>query len=47
LRIEKNRAEVSLAFQEAISGSFMAGAGPGRPGIPVNAINLVLKTKLK
>jgi hypothetical protein len=53
VRIHQNDIEMSLdgstfkPFKEVISGSFTAGAGANQPGIPVNSINLVLKTLLK
>ena len=34
-------------LQDVVTGSFSAGAGSAQPGIPVNAINLMLKANLK
>lgn len=53
MRICQTGIEMSLdgttfkPLSDVVSGSFTAGAGAQSPGVPVNAINLMLKANLK
>lgn len=53
IQLQKNEAKISLdgitfkPLREIITGSFTAEAGTNSPGVPVNAINLILKASLK
>lgn len=53
LQLHQDKVEISLdgasfkQLNEVVSGSFSAGAGANAPGVPVNAISLLLKAFLK